>query len=349
MLFDLKSGKRRRVVQVVFGFLAFIFFISFVGFGIGSDVSRRHLRRDRPRRRRLRASRPQSAYEQQIDEAEKKLDEDPKDEQALTDLARYRFLSGQENSTSTRRPGSPTLTEEARSEWNEALDAWESLLKTGPAEGRRAGRRPDDLRLRAAAPAVRGAGPGRRARPRRRGPHAAADRRGRTRGRPATSSSPQFLYFDGHVEAGDEAAAEAVSRAEPNQRERLSQDLEKLAAAGQEVREAAGRRRRERRARSPQLQNPFGGLGSGPAGHPAGVSLAPSLSAARARRPSLTFAAPGPLAQLVEQETLNLKVTGSIPVRPIVGTQPPGSKRTSSSRPLPPEMLRVSTGPTPSA
>ncbi len=39
MLFDLKSGKRRRVVQIVFGFLAFIFFISFVGFGIGSDVS----------------------------------------------------------------------------------------------------------------------------------------------------------------------------------------------------------------------------------------------------------------------------------------------------------------------
>ena len=36
MIFDLKSGKRRRVVQVVFGVLAFIFFISFVGFGIGS-------------------------------------------------------------------------------------------------------------------------------------------------------------------------------------------------------------------------------------------------------------------------------------------------------------------------
>ena len=39
MIFDLKSGKRRRVVQIVFGFLAFVFFISFVGFGIGSDVS----------------------------------------------------------------------------------------------------------------------------------------------------------------------------------------------------------------------------------------------------------------------------------------------------------------------
>ena len=36
MLFDLQSGKRRRVVQVVFGALAFIFLISFVGFGIGS-------------------------------------------------------------------------------------------------------------------------------------------------------------------------------------------------------------------------------------------------------------------------------------------------------------------------
>ena len=36
MIFDLKSGKRRKVVQVVFGMLAFIFFISFVGFGVGS-------------------------------------------------------------------------------------------------------------------------------------------------------------------------------------------------------------------------------------------------------------------------------------------------------------------------
>ena len=38
MLFDLQSGKRRRVVQVVFGVLALIFAISFVGFGIGSGA-----------------------------------------------------------------------------------------------------------------------------------------------------------------------------------------------------------------------------------------------------------------------------------------------------------------------
>ena len=41
---------------------------------------------------------------------------------------------------------------------------------------------------------------------------------------------------------------------------------------------------------------------------------------------------PGPLAQLVEQETLNLKVTGSIPVRPILtAPQPPLSPAAASA------------------
>jgi hypothetical protein len=38
MLFDLQSGRRRRVIQVVFGALAVIFAVSFVFFGIGSEV-----------------------------------------------------------------------------------------------------------------------------------------------------------------------------------------------------------------------------------------------------------------------------------------------------------------------
>ena len=71
-------------------------------------------------------------YEQQIDEAEKKLDEDPKDEKALTDLARYRYLAGQENLSFDEETGVATLTEEARSEWNLALDSWEQLLKLDP-------------------------------------------------------------------------------------------------------------------------------------------------------------------------------------------------------------------------
>src|SRR6187455_2056757 len=90
MLFDLKSGKRRRVVQVVFGFLAFIFFISFVGFGIGSDVTGGIFdaigigggsNSNDPQ------------YEEQIDDAEATLESDPDNQKALLDLVRYHYLS----------------------------------------------------------------------------------------------------------------------------------------------------------------------------------------------------------------------------------------------------------------
>ena len=69
------------MVQVVFGFLAFIFFISFVGFGIGSDVSGGIFDAiglgggDS-------ASTPE--YEQQIEDANETLD-GPDNERALLD------------------------------------------------------------------------------------------------------------------------------------------------------------------------------------------------------------------------------------------------------------------------
>ena len=83
MIFDLKTGKRRRVVQVVFGFLAFIFFISFVGFGVGSDVTGGIFDA-------LgigggsSSSDPQ--YEQQIEDAQSAVDQNPKDGSAYGDL-----------------------------------------------------------------------------------------------------------------------------------------------------------------------------------------------------------------------------------------------------------------------
>ncbi len=131
MIFDLKSGKRRRVVQIVFGFLAFIFFISFVGFGIGSDVSGGifdaiGLGGDDNN------TDIESTYEQQIEDAQKKLDDNPKDEKALTNLARYRYLAGQENLSFDEESGVASITDDARSEWDSALDAWEKLTKQKP-------------------------------------------------------------------------------------------------------------------------------------------------------------------------------------------------------------------------
>ena len=134
MLFDLKTGKRRRVVQIVFGFLAFIFFISFVGFGIGSDVSGGIFDAiglgggDG-------SSNPQ--YEQQIEDANETLETDPKNQPALLALAGAYFRSATETGVSVnQQTGLIEVTEEARADLEQSIDAWERYLATKP-------RRPD--------------------------------------------------------------------------------------------------------------------------------------------------------------------------------------------------------------
>jgi hypothetical protein len=261
VLFDLKTGKRRRVVQIVFGFLAFIFFISFVGFGIGSDVSGGIFDaiglggNDS-------GGDVESQYEQQIDDAEKKLAADPKDPKALTDLARYRFLAGQEKLSFDEETGIATLTEETSSEWSAALDAWEQLLKSDPKDvdpqvasqmicayvpplpACQVQAPADDLDTQGAAQTQRilaeqDKGPG------------------------GYAQLAAFLYFDGDVKSGDEAAAEAMARADSNERERLEKELDKLKKDAEEyVKAQKAAAQAGASGDDPQLQNPFGGLGT---------------------------------------------------------------------------------------
>lgn len=258
MLFDLKSGKRRRVVQVVFGGLALLFAVGFVGFGIGGETGGgiADLLGDDS------GGDVSSTYETQIEEAEKKLAAQPKDPKALTDLARYRYLSGQENLSFDEETGIATLTEDARSEWNAALDAWELLLKTDPkdVDPQVAGQMicayvpplpicqiqapTDDLDLTGAAQtqqvlAEQDEGPG------------------------GYAQLAAFLYFDGDLKGGEEAAAEALARAEPNERERLTKELDRLQKDAEEyVKAQKAAAQAGAPEGDPQLQNPFGGLGS---------------------------------------------------------------------------------------
>ena len=131
MIFDLKSGKRRRVVQVVFGFLAAVFFISFVGFGIGSDASRRDLRRARDRRRHSSSDDPQ--FEQQIEDAQSAVDANPKSGNANADLIgallRVGVLDGVQTDQQT---GQVSITEDARNELYRRPQAWDDYFKTKP-------------------------------------------------------------------------------------------------------------------------------------------------------------------------------------------------------------------------
>src|SRR5262245_46136325 len=123
MLFDLSSGKRKRVVQVVYTLLAILFAVSFIGFGIGSDatggifdalgIGGNDNSSDDP------------AFDQDIDDAEAAIAADPKDEKAYQDLISVRFQAGNSELDADETTGQVTLTTEAETQFREAISAWE--------------------------------------------------------------------------------------------------------------------------------------------------------------------------------------------------------------------------------
>ncbi|MBA2241089.1 MAG: hypothetical protein H0W09_07605 [Solirubrobacterales bacterium] len=246
MLFDLRSGKRRRVVQVVFSFLALIFAVGFIGFGIGGDVSI-----DPAELFGGGSGEASSTYDEQIENAEQALAEDPEDERALLNLAEYRYLAGRESIGFDEETGQTEVTDEARSEIDQALDAWETYLASDP-------KKPDvstadqmvqayfligDFGGAAAAQEV------------------IADQ----------DDSVQNLYSlayyrlaDLDLAAGRKAADEAIAAASGSERKQLEKALGQL-----ETQVAAEKKRIAQQATGGQaageeaLQDPFGGLGDG--------------------------------------------------------------------------------------
>jgi hypothetical protein len=128
VLFDLRTGKRRRVVQVVYSLLAVSFLIGFVLFGVGtgglgslSDLFGGGG-----------GSSTSSAYDSQINHAKAVLKKDPQDEQALFNLTRYELLAGQ-SGVSQPDPSDPTqvptVSDEGMTDFTAASDAWTRYLK----------------------------------------------------------------------------------------------------------------------------------------------------------------------------------------------------------------------------
>jgi hypothetical protein len=127
VLFDLRSGKRRRAVQIVYSLLAVSFLIGFVFFGVGtgglgsiSDIfggggsSSGSL---------------SSQYDDQINAANARLAKDPRNEQALLRLAKYEYLKGKQGITQDPTTGQPSVSQDAHTELGRAADAWTKYLR----------------------------------------------------------------------------------------------------------------------------------------------------------------------------------------------------------------------------
>jgi hypothetical protein len=243
VLFDLRTGKRRRVVQVVYSVLAASFLIGFVIFGVGTggigSISDLFSSGG--------GGSASSAYDSQISSAQAKLKKDPKDVSALHNLAYYEYLA---SGIQQLDPSQPTLSTDAQSDLSRAFDAWTRYVKVV---------RKPDLTLAAGiayAYALTGDFAG-----------AVRAQRIFASAQPSSNSLGQlalYLYANGSFKAGDTVAKQAVAKAPKatrSQVQRLLAQKEKLARRVVSAQKAA--------AKSSQassgggggaLQNPFTGL-----------------------------------------------------------------------------------------
>ena len=123
MLFDLRSPRRRRVVQVVFGGLAVLFAVSFVFFGIGSEVGGGFA--DVLGQ----GGDADTGQEDAIEDAENTLETNPNDLQALGELVQAHYQAGNASLEIDEETQQTVLTASAEEEYTKSVDAWERYVK----------------------------------------------------------------------------------------------------------------------------------------------------------------------------------------------------------------------------
>ena len=251
MLFDLKTGKRRRVIQVVFGFLAFIFFISFVGFGIGSDVSGGifdaiGLGGD--------DNSGSAQYDQQIEDAENDLAANPESANAYADLIAAYFGRAQTGISVDQATGQQSISTEARSDLQQAGQAWDDYIAT----------KPKQVAVTTAGNAVqvfvllgdaKGAAEAQQV---------VADDQGT-----AVAYTQLALYYfaDGNLKQGDAAGEQAIAAADSTNRKQVEAAIDGYRKQAIKFQEQLAQQQEQggQEAGEQQLSNPFGDLGGGAA------------------------------------------------------------------------------------
>lgn len=128
MLFDLQSPGRQRVIKVVYTALAILLAVGLVGFGIGSsatggisDIFGGGGGGD-------------TGFESDIEDAQAKVDANPKDEKAQLELATLYLQQGNSQLDADQSTGQTVVTTDAEESFNKAADAWDAYLKQKPAK-----------------------------------------------------------------------------------------------------------------------------------------------------------------------------------------------------------------------
>jgi tetratricopeptide (TPR) repeat protein len=124
MLFDLRSPGRRRFIKVIYGGLAFLMAGGLIFFGIGSDASGGLSEIFSGG-----GGGGDTGFEDQIEDAEKTLEENPQDTAALAELVQLHYQSGNKLVEIDEQTQQAVLTAEAEEEYTKAADAWDRYVK----------------------------------------------------------------------------------------------------------------------------------------------------------------------------------------------------------------------------
>jgi tetratricopeptide (TPR) repeat protein len=242
MLFDLQSPGRKTAVRIIFGFLAFLFLIGFIGFGVGGTGGGGILDSITGG-----GGSTDDAFKQQIEDAEADIDADPSDSEAIASLILLRAQSG-DAQLETDDAGNPVgLSDESRDEYEEAISRWQDYLDTDPKK----------INPAAAGAVVQsyqflgdidGAIAAQRA-------LAESDPSA-----PNLGALASFLYSNLDIEAADKARDKALAQANAETKKLITQQLAQIRKQAVKAQKEQKKQPDSATGESPELSDPFGGL-----------------------------------------------------------------------------------------
>jgi hypothetical protein len=262
VLFDLQSPGRRRVIKVVYAMLAILLAVGLVGFGIGSDATGGLSEI-------FGGGSTDTGFEEEIEDAENKAAETPKDPRPQLELVTLYIQQGNSQLEADEATQQTIITPEAEESFNKAADSWEAYLKRKPPKPDTAGALQIASIYFLLAQNSASAADARAAVENAAEAQQVAVDVDPSRGN--LGNLANYLYFAGQTAAADQAAAQAVAKAPKAEQADLQKAFDQIkeqAAAFQKQVAAE----RKQGAQTEGGENPLGGAG-GALGGGSGGSL----------------------------------------------------------------------------
>lgn len=278
MLFDLQSPGRRNLIRVVYAILALLLGGGLIFFGIGgsgggffSDVGGGG------------GGDGGNPFEDQIDDAEARLQQNPQDTAALAELVQLNYQAGSNQIEVDQESGTQSLTEDGEQRLREGADAWDRYLKLSQKSGQPPATGVSSIAVQTfsvladasfsqalsstsgtdALDNVNDATTG--------WTDAAEAQRILADAQPAAQAYANlafFLYRAGDIAGGDQAAARATQEAAANERQAIEQQLKQTKTEGEQLASAIAQLEKEQQQTSQATGgatggNPLEGIGGG--------------------------------------------------------------------------------------